>query len=151
MAGKMIMSIAADHGGFALKEAVRAYLTRKGYDVLDFGTADDDPCDYPPLGYKAAKAVAANKAEFGVVICKTGFGMAIVANKVKGVRCAVCDSADEAVSARQHNHCNVLSLAALRVTRQTAEKIIEAFINTKPEAGRHKRRVRQIKNLEKRS
>jgi ribose 5-phosphate isomerase B len=149
MARKIKVSIAADHGGFGLKEALKERLKKKGYDVTDFGTDSEEACDYPFLGYNAALAVSRKKADFGIVICKTGFGMAIIANKVKAVRSAVCDSVEEARSAREHNHCNVLSLAATRVTPSEAMKIAEVFLGTECEGGRHLRRVEQIINLEK--
>ena len=121
------ISIAADHGGFSLKEGLKKYLEQKGYVVNDYGTGSAEPCDYPLFGYKAAEAVSKNMAEKGIVVCKTGFGMAIVANKLKNVRSAVCDSVEQAESARKHNDCNVLSLAATRVSLEEAEKIAATF------------------------
>ncbi|MFH1791116.1 MAG: ribose 5-phosphate isomerase B [Candidatus Omnitrophota bacterium] len=149
MADKPVVAMGADHGGFILKEALKQHLSAKGYEVIDFGTDTAEACDYPLFGHKAAKAVADGKAEFGIVICKTGFGMAIVANKVSGVRSAVCDTADEAESARRHNACNVLSLAATRVGIGAAKDIADVFLSTGTEGGRHERRVGQIKELER--
>jgi ribose 5-phosphate isomerase B len=148
MVRKQKIAIGADHGGFILKQKLMPYLCKKGYVIIDFGTNSGQSCDYPAIGYNVAKYVADKKADFGIAICKTGFGMAIVANKIKGIRSAVCDSAKEAESARQHNDCNVLSLAAKRVNFETAKKIVDIFLKTKLEGSRHRRRVRQIEVLE---
>lgn len=148
---KIKIAVAADHGGYMLKDDLIEYLNSKGYSVEDFGAFTIEASDYPLYGQKAARAVAAGAADFGILICKTGFGMAITANKIKGIRSAVCDSADEAVSARQHNHCNVLSLAAQRIDAKNAKSITEAFLTTSEEAGRHQRRVDQITKLEKKN
>ena len=113
-----------------------------------FGTNSAEACDYPLFGYKAAKAVSDKNADFGIVICKTGFGMAIVANKLKGVRSAVCDNAAEAESARKHNGCNVISLGATRIDAETAKQVVDVFLSTEAEGGRHQRRVDQIIELE---
>lgn len=149
MAGEITIALGADHGGFILKEEIKRYLEGKQYKIKDFGTNSIEPCDYPQFGYKAAKAVASGKADYGIVICKTGFGMAIIANKVKGIRSAVCDTVDETKSACQHNACNVLSLAAKRITCESAKEIVQAFLTTAPEGDRHQRRVKQIMGLEK--
>lgn len=148
-AKKRRISLAADHGGFKLKEGLKKYLLKKGYKVLDFGTDSPAPCDYPVFGYEAAKAVRDKKAEFGIVICKSGFGMAIVANKVKGIRSAVCDSAAEAESARLHNDVNVMSLSANRTKLPLAKKIVDTFLSLPFEGGRHKRRISQIQKIER--
>ncbi|NQT22122.1 MAG: ribose 5-phosphate isomerase B [Candidatus Omnitrophica bacterium] len=150
MAGKITIALGADHGGYTLKEGLKEYLLKKGYKVKDFGTYSLRPSDYPLFGHKAALYVSKKKAQRGIVICKTGFGMAIIANKLKGIRSAVCDTPMEAKSSRQHNDCNVLSLAAKRVGLKKAKKIADVFLHTKAEGGRHKRRVRQIVKLEKR-
>jgi ribose 5-phosphate isomerase B len=149
MDGKLKIAIASDHGGFVLKGELISYLAKKGHKVEDFGAYSIEASDYPVLGHKAARAVGSKRADYGIVICKTGFGMAIVANKVKGVRSAVCDTPDEARSAREHNDCNVLSLAATRLNTGSAKKIVDTFLKTDFEGGRHQRRVKQIINLEK--
>ena len=148
MAGKLKIALGADHGGFALKEGIKAYLKAKGHEVLDFGTNSEASCDYPEFGSKAAKAVGEKKADYGIVICRSGFGMCIVANKIRTVRCATCDAPGEAETARKHNDCNVLSLGANRVSLDEAIKITDIFISTKAEGDRHQRRVEQIKSLE---
>jgi len=149
MVRKPVIAIGADHGGFILKEEVKKYLKEKEYSIKDFGTNSIESCDYPLIGYKVAKAVSKKKARYGIAICKTGFGMAIIANKVKGVRSAVCDTPKEAESARRHNDCNVLSLASKRVKLEAAKKTINVFLKTGGESGRHLRRVKQIISLER--
>jgi len=149
MDGKLKIAISADHGGYGLKEYLKKHLLSGGHEVKDYGSFSEEPCDYPLLGYKAAKDVSMKKADFAIVICKTGFGMAISANKVKGVRSAVCDSVEEAESARRHNDCNALSLAATRLTDRLAAKITDVFISTPAEGGRHARRVKQISTIER--
>lgn len=150
MVRKLKIALGADHGGFLLKEKLKKYLLYKGYRVRDIGTDRRASCDYPPIGYEIAKSVSKKESNFGIAVCKTGFGMAIIANKIKGVRSAVCDTPSEARSARQHNDCNVLSLAAKRVDFASAKRIVDAFLKTCAEGGRHRRRVKQINKLEKR-
>jgi ribose 5-phosphate isomerase B len=149
MGKKLKIAIAADHGGFLLKQDLIEHLVKHGFDVVDCGAYTIEASDYPPLGYRAARAVSTKKSDYGIVICKSGFGMAIIANKVKGIRSAVCDTVGEALSARQHNDCNVLSLAANRVRPAAAKKIVDVFLTTNSEPGRHKRRVDQITKLER--
>ena len=149
MAKKVKIAMGADHGGYRLKEVLKGYLKKKGFIVLDFGTFTDESCDYPLIGHKVAKAVATKKCRFGINICKSGFGMGIISNKVKSVRSAVCDSLSQAKSAREHNDCNVLSLSGMRIKLWKAKKICEVFLKTKSLGGRHKRRVKQINNLER--
>ena len=145
----MRIALAADHGGYQLKEELKKHLASTGMQFLDFGTDTEASCDYPDYGKLAAKAVVDGDAEFGVVICKSGIGMSIVANKVKGVRCGTCHSEQDAALARQHNHANVLSLAANKLSPELAAEILEAFVRTEPEGGRHKRRVDKIAQLER--
>ncbi|MDD4202130.1 MAG: ribose 5-phosphate isomerase B, partial [Candidatus Omnitrophica bacterium] len=144
MDGAKTIAIGADHGGYALKEEIKEFLKKQNIQTIDFGTNSSESCDYPDFGYEVGKAVKEKKAEIGIVICKSGFGMCIVANKVKGVRCAVCDNVEQAVSAREHNFCNVLSLGANRVGVAKAKKIIKVFINTPFGEERHQKRVAKI-------
>ena len=146
---KINIAVGSDHGGYLLKEKLKGYFLEKRYSVKDFGVNSPSPSDYPLVGYKVAKAVSAGKSNFGIAICKTGFGMAIIANKLKNVRSAVCDTPSEAKSARAHNDCNFLSLSAKRTAFKKAKKIVDMFLITKAEGGRHARRVGQIKRLEK--
>ncbi len=144
------VAIGADHGGFKLKEMLKTFLEKKGYKLNDLGAHSDKSSDYPLLGYKVAEEVSKGKAERGILVCKSGIGMAIIANKVKGVRSAVCNNIRQAKSSRLHNDTNVLSLAAEYIGPNTAKKITAAWLTTETEGGRHKRRVLQIKRLERR-
>ena len=146
--GKRI-AVGCDHGGFGLKERLVDYLSKKGYSVKDFGTYTKDPCDYPLVGFKVAEAVSCGAFKRAILICKSGIGMAIVANKLPGVRSAVCNTVAQAESSRQHNDTNVLSLAAEYIDLAGAKKITDVWLNTGSLGGRHKRRVKQIKRLEK--
>ena len=144
----MRIALGSDHGGYILKEDIKRFLLSIGVEYIDCGTNSENACDYPDFGYAAAKAVSTSEAEFGIVICKSGIGMSIIANKVCGIRAALCFSEDEAISARQHNHANVLSLSANKISIELAVRIIDVFINTQPEPGRHANRVKKITDLE---
>ena len=145
------IAIGGDHGGFALKEHLKKYLAKKGYTVKDFGTYSGEPCDYPVVGYKVARAVSKGIFKKGIVICKTGIGMAIIANKLRNVRSGVCNTVRQAKTSRLHNDTNVLSLAAKYINSSKAKRIVDTWLNTKASAGRHRRRVNQIKRLEKKN
>ena len=147
MAGKI--AIGSDHGGFKLKELLKKYLSGKGYSVKDFGAFTDKPSDYPLVGYAAAKGVSRGRFEKGILICKTGIGMAIVANKLRNVRSGVCNTLHQAKTSRLHNDTNVLSLAAKYITASKAKRIVGVWLNTGALGGRHKKRVNQIKKLER--
>ena len=140
----MKIAIACDHGGLNLKNEVIKYLKENGYEYKDFGTNSTDSCDYPDFGKLAAQAVADGKCESGIVVCTTGIGMSIVANKIKGVRCALCTSVDMAVMTRKHNDANVLALGQKYVTGKLAKLIVDAFLATEFEGGRHAIRVGKI-------
>lgn len=142
----MKISIASDHGGLQLKNAVKKHLTELEYEVVDYGTYNEDSCDYPDFGVRAALAVAKGECEKGIVVCTTGIGMSMVANKVKGVRCALCTSVDMAVMTRKHNNANVLALGQKYVTVRLAKVIVDAFLTTEFEGGRHELRVEKIEN-----
>ena len=144
----MRIVIGTDHGGFKLKESLVKFLKSKGHAVKDMGVFSEESCDYPIIGYEAAKLVAAKSYQRGILICKTGIGMSMVANKVRGVRAALCDRLDIAVSSREHNDSNVLVFAANIVTPDRAKKILEAWLAAKHLGSRHARRVRQIKRIE---
>lgn len=145
----MKISIACDHGGFALKETVKDVLTKEGYEVKDFGTYNTESCDYPDFAAPAARAVADGECEKGIVICTTGIGVSIVANKIKGVRCALCTTVLQAEMTRKHNDTNILALGAGITGQNLALKIIDVWLNTDFEGGRHQRRVDKITSLEK--
>ena len=144
------VAIGADHGGFSLKAALIPFLQHMGAEVADLGTHSPEPCDYPAIAYKVAAAVAEGQFDRGVLLCKSGIGIAIVANKVPGVRAAVCGDLFDAERSRQHNDANVLVLGAEKVPAAKARKLVETFFATPFEAGgRHERRVRQIQALER--
>jgi ribose 5-phosphate isomerase B len=144
----MKIVIASDHGGFKLKEVLVKYLKSKGHIIKDIGAFSEESCDYPVIGYQAAKLVGAKKFPMGILICKTGIGMSMVGNKVRGVRAALCSSAKIARSSREHNDSNVLVLGADTVSLQSAKKILQAWLTAKRPEGRHSRRVKQIKKIE---
>lgn len=144
----MRIVIGADHGGFKLKESLVRFLKSKGHAVKDMGAFSEESCDYPVIGYEVAKLVAARVYPRGVLICKTGIGMSMVANKVSGVRAALCDRPDIARSSREHNDSNVLVFAANAVTPKKAKNILEAWLAARHLGSRHARRVRQIKEIE---
>ena len=143
-----MIAIASDHGGFALKEHIKAYLLAQGKDVKDFGTDSLASCDYPIFGRAAAEAVASGECEKGIVICTTGIGISITANKVKGIRCALVGDLMSAKLTRQHNDSNVLALGAGVTGPMLAEKIVDAILTTEFEGGRHQRRVDQMMAVE---
>ena len=141
----MKVSIASDHGGFALKEKVKDHLLKKGFDVKDFGCYSADSCDYADFGRPAAEAVAAGECEYGVLICTTGIGMSMVANKVKGVRAALCADSLSASLTRLHNNANVLVMGAGIVGENLALNITDTFFDTPfSNEERHIRRINKI-------
>ncbi|MBU1061495.1 MAG: ribose 5-phosphate isomerase B [Candidatus Omnitrophica bacterium] len=144
----MKIAIATDHGGFKLKESLAKFLKNQGHNVKDFGVFSNESSDYPIVGYELSKAVGDRRYTRGILICKTGIGMSIVANKVKGVRAALCDRQDVARSSRLHNDANILVLAANIVSEAKAKKLISIWLSTRALGGRHKRRVNQIKRIE---
>ena len=143
-----MIAIASDHGGYQLKEHLKAYLAAKGITCEDFGTDSTDSCDYPLFGKAAAQAVADGRCEKGIVICTTGIGISISANKVKGIRCALCADALSAEMPRRHNDANMLALGAGITGSMLAERIVDVFLNTEFEAGRHARRVGLMMDIE---
>lgn len=143
----MKVSLASDHGGFDLKERVKAHLTEKGYEVTDFGCNSKDSCDYPNFARPAAEAVAAGTVDKGIVICTTGIGVSIVANKVKGVRCALCHNEFTAEMTRLHNDSNVLAMGAACLEEDLALKMVDIFLETEFSGEeKHSRRIYLIEN-----
>ena len=137
-----MIAIGSDHGGFALKEQVRGYLEGKGYEVKDLGCYSLDSVDYPSYGHAVGKAVASGECEYGIVICTTGIGISMVANKVKGVRCALCNDPFAAKMTRLHNDANVLAIGGGMVGKNMALDIVETFLNTEfSEGENHIRRI----------
>lgn len=143
------IAIGADHGGFALKEKIKEALIKARHRVEDMGTFSGESCDYPGYGFAVAGKVSGGKADRGILICKTGTGMAVVANKLPGVRAGVCASIDDALSARKHNDTNVLVLAATKTGTAKALDITKVWLRTPALKGRHARRVSQIAEFEK--
>ena len=141
--------IGADHGGFGLKKKVIKSLKRSAYKIVDGGTFSKDSCDYPEYAFNVAKEVSKKKAFRGILICRSGIGMAMVANKLPGVRAGVCNSVKDAVSSRQHNDANVLVLAADRISSKKALEITKKWLKTDSLGGRHLKRVNQIKKIDK--
>ena len=144
-----MIALGCDHGGFDLKERIKAFLEEKGIPCRDFGTDSKESCDYPVFGRAAAEAVASGECDRGIVICTTGIGISIAANKVKGIRCALCHEPLSAEMTRRHNDANMLALGAGIVGGNLAERIVEVFLNTDFEGGRHARRVDLIMEIEK--
>ncbi len=145
----MKVVIGADHAGYELKEKVKKYLEIKGLEVEDVGTFSKDSVDYPDYAFKVASQVSEKKVDFGVLVCKSGIGMSIAANKFKNVRAAVCFTAEMAKLARSHNDANVLSLSQEFTKEEEAYKIVETWLATEFEGGRHQRRVDKIRKMEK--
>ena len=144
----MNISIGCDHGGFALKENIRAYLEEQGHTVTDVGCKNLESCDYPDFGAAAARLVASGACERGIVICTTGIGVSMTANKVKGVRCALCGDPWSAEMTRRHNDANVLAIGAGVTGPLLARQIVTAFLTHEFEGGRHQRRVDKVMSTE---
>ena len=142
-----MIAIGSDHGGFELKKEVRAHLDARGLEYKDFGTYSDASCDYPVYGKAVAKAVASGECERGIIICGTGIGISIAANKVHGIRAALCGDCFSAEATRQHNDANVLALGARVVGPGLALKIVDTFLDTPFSNGeRHIRRIEMIED-----
>jgi ribose 5-phosphate isomerase B len=147
----MKISIGADHAGCALKQEVIEYLRNSGHEVTDFGTNGPESVDYPDFAAPVARSVANGTADRGIVICATGVGISIAANKIHGVRAGIAYNPEEVALTRQHNDANVLALAAKYTDAATANQYVKIFLETPFEGGRHERRVNKITQLEKES
>ena len=145
----MKIAIAADHGGLNLKNKIKEYLKANGYGISDFGTDSAESCDYPDFALPAAEAVASGECDRGIIICSTGIGVSIVANKVPGVRCAHCHDSYCAEFTRRHNDANVLAMGEKGRGVGYALEIVDVFLRTEFEGGRHQRRVDKITAVEK--
>ena len=143
----MLIAIASDHGGFQLKETIRKYLAERGEKVVDLGTSSEESVDYPIYGKACGEAVASGKAERGIVVCGTGIGISIAANKVKGIRCGLCTSVEMAQLTRQHNNANILALGGRTTDPDLALQIVDTFLDTEFEGGRHKRRTDMLDEM----
>jgi len=147
----MKIAIGADHAGFALKEELREALAAQGYEVKDFGTHSAESTDYPDYASAVAHAVARGECERGVLVCSTGVGMSIAANKVNGIRAALAFNADEIELTRAHNDSNVIAIGARYMDLAQARELVDVFVKTPFLGGRHQRRVDKMMNLEHQS
>lgn len=140
----MRIAIASDHAGYEYKQAIKAFLAERGHEPVDFGTDSDESCDYPLFIRPAAEAVASGDCERGIVLGGSGNGEAIVANRVAGVRCALCWSRESAEMGRRHNNANAISIGQRMVSLETALDIVATWLDTPFDGGRHARRIAQI-------
>jgi ribose 5-phosphate isomerase B len=144
----MKIVLASDHGGFELKEEIKKHLIKKGYDIIDMGVNYTQSVDYPDYGKRAALMVADKEADRGIIICGTGIGISIAANKVKGIRCALCTNEYMAKMSRMHNNANMLALGGRVVGRGLALDIVDAWFSAEFEGGRHENRINKIRDIE---
>ncbi|MBQ3789996.1 MAG: ribose 5-phosphate isomerase B [Lachnospiraceae bacterium] len=147
----MTIALGSDHGGYDLKEAIREHLEKRGFTVRDFGTHDKSSCDYPDFGIAAAKAVASGECERGIVVCTTGIGISIAANKVPGIRCALVHETTSARLTREHNDANMIALGGGFVGELLGREIVDVFLDT-PFSGeeKHVRRINKVMELDQR-
>jgi len=145
----MKIAIGSDHGGYTLKEGLKQHLANKGYDVVDVGTYSLESCHYPEYGAKVAKLVADGICQYGVVVCTTGEGIIMAANKVRGIRAGLAYNVEVSRLMREHNDANVIGFGAKFTTLEEAQERVDTFLSTKFAAGRHATRVQMIKDLEK--
>ncbi len=145
-----MIALASDHAGFQYKEKAKTFLKTLNLEFKDFGTASSESVDYPDYAHTASESVSKGECEQGILICGTGIGMSIVANKHKGVRAAACESVSAVGLARRHNNANILCIGERLVTWDVAEEMIKVFLSTNFEAGRHTRRVEKIHSLTER-
>lgn len=143
----MNIAIASDHGGFELKNIIADHLIKRGFGVMDFGTDSTESVDYPLFGKTCAKAVADGTADLGIVCCGTGIGISIAANKVKGIRCGLCTSVEMAHLTKQHNNANMIALGGRTTEPELAIKIVDEWLDTEYEGGRHQRRVDMLDEM----
>ena len=143
-----MIAIGSDHGGYLLKEEIKKHLKEKGYEVKDFGTDSTASCDYPVYAEKVCRAVQSGECEKGILICGTGIGMSMCANKCKGIRAAVCGDHFSAEFTRKHNNANVLCLGARVIGAGVAMQLVDIFLTTEYEGGRHEKRVEMMMQLE---
>ena len=144
-----MIAIGSDHGGYKLKEEIKRYLEEKEIQYIDCGTENEESVDYPIIAKEVAKKVQNKECEEGIVICRSGIGMSIVANKFKGIRCAKCDNEQEAKFSKMHNNSNVLALGADYISVSEAICIVRTWIATQFEGGRHEERIKIIEEIEK--
>lgn len=143
-----MIALGCDHGGFEMKEMIRTYFEENEIEYQDFGAYGPESVDYAPIAAEAAHLVADGKAEFGILICSTGIGISIAANKVKGIRAALCTNEFCAEMTRRHNNANILCMGGKVVSPELAIKLVKIFLSTEFEGGRHQRRIDQISQIE---
>ena len=145
----MTIAIASDHGGFELKDILISYLEKKGHMVINLGTNSPDSVDYPDYAKACCDEVLSNNAQFGILVCGTGVGISIAANKIDGIRCGLCPSKEIAALVKQHNNANVIALGGRFTSPEEAKKIVDYYMAAEFEGGRHQTRVDKIMSLEK--
>lgn len=144
----MKIGLGSDHGGYELKDQIKSHLESRGIEIIDYGTHALESCDYPVYGQKVGEAVIAKECDYGILVCGTGIGISLAANKVKGIRCAVVSDTFSAEMSKAHNNANMLSLGARVVGLGLALKIVDTFVDTEFEGDRHQRRVDKITDIE---
>ena len=144
-----MIALGCDHGGLELKESIKLHLINRGFEVKDFGTYDHSSVDYPDIASKVCIPVANGEFEFGILVCGTGIGISIAANKHKGIRAALCCDPYSSEKAKQHNNANIITLGGRVTGPDLANKIVDAYIDAEFEGGRHQSRVDKIMNIEK--
>lgn len=147
----MKIGIGNDHTAFDLKNIIKAHLEGQGYEVVDYGSYSSERCNYPEFGEKVARAIVAGEVELGVLICGTGVGISLAANKVKGIRAAVCSEPYTAQLVRRHNNAQIIAFGARVVGDEMAKMIVDEFLNAKFEGGRHQTRVDMIMDIEEKN
>jgi len=145
-----MIALGSDHGGYSLKQEVKAYLEGKGIPYKDYGCLDESPCDYPVYAKAVAKAIVDGECDKGILICGTGIGISIAANKVKGVRAAVCSDVTTAHLVKEHNNANIIAFGARIVGIEKAKDIVKAYLNAEFQGGRHEKRIAMIHEIESR-
>lgn len=143
----MKIGIGSDHGGYELKESVKEYLTGEGIEFVDYGTNSLESVDYPDFGKRVADAVLANEVDRGILVCGTGIGISITANRIQGIRCALCSDTFSARMSREHNNANILALGGRVVGLGLALDIVKVFLDAEFEGGRHERRINKIDEI----
>ncbi|RLI97635.1 MAG: ribose 5-phosphate isomerase B [Candidatus Aenigmatarchaeota archaeon] len=139
-----MIALGSDHAGFGLKEKIKQYLEKKGLEIKDYGCFSEESVDYPDYAEKVARAVSSNEAEKGILICGTGIGMSIAANKISGIRAAVCWDEKSAEMSRRHNDANILCIGARLIDQELALRIVDVWLSTGFDGGRHVKRVKKI-------
>ena len=144
----MRIALGSDHGGLSLKKEIILHLEKKGYEIKDFGTYTEDSCDYPDFALQVAESVAKKEFDFGILVCGTGIGISITANKVPGIRAALCSDTFSAHATREHNNANILALGERVVGKGLALDIVDTFLNAEFQGDRHQKRIDKITKIE---